>query len=109
MLGPGDGTGITDPVQHRQIVEDYTEPQFNSALRYTLQSATANPLRRRQGHVYEGAFEIGNVLPLALDWFASSPGSLTSTVPGFGGQTLLYRPYLRGTVLIPGARLRCTR
>ncbi len=98
VLGPGDGTGITDPVQRRQIVEDYTEPQFNSALRYTLQSSTANPLRRRQGHVYEGSFEIGNVLPLALDWFAFSPGSLTSTVPGFGGQTLLYRPYLRGQV-----------
>ena len=98
VLGPGDGTGITDPVQRRQIVEDYTEPQFNSALRYTLRSATANPLRRQRGHVYEGSFEIGNVIPLALDWFAFSPGSLTSTVPGFGGQTLLYRPYLRGQV-----------
>ena len=98
VLGPGDGTGITDPVQRRRILEDYTEPQFNSALRYTLQSITANPLRRRQGHVYEGSFEIGNVIPLALDWFAFSPGSLTSTVPGFGGQTLLYRPYLRGQV-----------
>ena len=96
VLGPGDGTGITDPVQRRQIVEDYTEPQFNSALRYTLQSITANQLRRRQGHVYEGSFEIGNVIPLALDWFAFSPGSLTSTVPGFGGQSLLYRPYVRG-------------
>lgn len=98
VIGPGDGTGITDPVQRTQIIEDYTEPQFNSALRYTLQSITANPLRRKQGHVYEGAFEIGNVIPLALDWFAFSPGSLTSTVPGFGGQSLLYRPYLRGQV-----------
>ncbi|MFO8232316.1 MAG: BamA/TamA family outer membrane protein [Longimonas sp.] len=98
VLGPGDGTGITDPVQRRQIVEDYTEPQFNSALRYTLQSITANPLRRERGHVYEGSFEVGNVIPLALDWFAFSPGSLTSTVPGFGGQSLLYRPYLRGQV-----------
>lgn len=98
VLGPGDGTGITDPVQRTQIIEDYTEPQFNSALRYTLRSATANPLRRRQGHIYEGSFEVGNVIPLALDWFAFSPGSITSTVPGFGGQSLLYRPYLRGQV-----------
>ncbi|MES3630189.1 MAG: BamA/TamA family outer membrane protein [Longimonas sp.] len=98
VLGTGDQTGITDPVQRTQIIEDYTEPQFNSAMRYTLQSITANPLRRNQGHVYEGSVEVGNLIPLALDWFAFSPGTLSNSVPGLGGQSLLYRPYVRGQV-----------
>ncbi|PSQ63607.1 MAG: hypothetical protein BRD25_04355, partial [Bacteroidetes bacterium QH_1_61_8] len=38
--------GIEDPVQRAQILEDYTQPQINTVFRYTLQSATANPVRR---------------------------------------------------------------
>ncbi len=95
VFGTGEDGGLTDPVQRNQILEDYTEPQFNSAIRYTLQSMTANPLRRNQGHVYEGTAEVGNLVPLALDRFVFSPSTVSSTLPGFGDQELIYRPYVR--------------
>lgn len=106
-------SGIQDPVQRAQIVEDYTQPQVNSALRYTLRSATANPLRRQRGHIYEVSTEVGNLLPLALDRFVFTPSELEYSLPGLSGSSndappttsesgtvtpsdrLLYRPYVR--------------
>ena len=97
--------GIEDPVQRAQILEDYTQPQINTAFRYTLRSATANPLRRREGHVYEFSGEVGNTLPLLFDRFIFAPDTLEYSVPGLTGRSggglggsLLYRPYVRGTV-----------
>jgi outer membrane protein assembly factor BamA len=122
VFGDPQGGGITDPVQRTQILEDYTQPQINTALRYTLRSATVNPLRRDRGHLYEASAEIGNLIPLALDRFVFSPGTLEYSLPGlFGtsdadttsvggmpgadttatavqGGRLIYRPYLRATV-----------
>lgn len=122
VFGDPEGGGITDPVQRTQILEDYTQPQINTALRYTLRSATVNPLRRDRGHLYEASAEIGNLIPLALDRFVFSPGTLEYSLPGlFGtsdadttsvngmpgsdttatavqGGRLIYRPYLRATV-----------
>jgi len=111
---PDGGGGITDPVQRTQILEDYTQPQVNTALRYTLRSATANPLRREQGHVYEAAAEVGNLIPLALDRFAFTPGQVEYSLPGLFGSSsdsstsdaadglqggrLIYRPYARATL-----------
>ncbi|WP_179862226.1 BamA/TamA family outer membrane protein [Longibacter salinarum] len=111
---PDGGGGITDPVQRTQILEDYTQPQVNTAFRYTLRSATANPLRRDQGHVYEASAEIGNLIPLALDEFAFSPGRIEYSLPGLFGSSsdgtasdaadgvqggrLIYRPYARATL-----------
>jgi outer membrane protein assembly factor BamA len=96
---------IRDPVQRAQILEDFTQPQINTALRYTFRSSTVNPLRRRRGHVYELSGEVGNTLPLLFDRFIFAPGTLEYTVPGLTGSTgpglggrLVYRPYLRGTV-----------
>ena len=96
---------IQDPVQRAQILEDFTQPQINTALRYTFRSSTVNPLRRRRGHVYEFSGEVGNTLPLLFDRFIFAPGTLEYTVPGLTGSTgpglggrLVYRPYLRGTV-----------
>lgn len=97
--------GIDDPVQRAQILEDYTQPQVNTAFRYTFRSATANPLRRREGHIYELSGEVGNTLPLLFDRFIFAPDTLDYSVPGLTGRsggglsgTLLFRPYVRGTV-----------
>jgi len=96
---------IQDPVQRAQILEDYTQPQINTALRYTFRSATANALRRRSGHIYELTGEVGNTLPLLFDRFIFAPGTLEYSVPGLTGSRrqglggrLVYRPYVRGTV-----------
>ena len=97
--------GLDDPVQRAQILEDYTQPQINTALRYTFRSATANPLRRKRGHIYEVSGEVGNTLPLLFDRFIFAPGTLDYSLPGLTGRTggglsgrLRFRPYVRGTV-----------
>lgn len=104
VFGP-EGGGIQDPVQRQQILEDYTRPQVNTAVRYTLRSATANPLQRNTGHIYEGTAEVGNTIPFLLDRFVFSPGPPSYSLPGLTGSSdtglggrLLYRPYLRATV-----------
>jgi len=117
---PETGGGISDPVQRQQILEDYTQPQVNTALRYTLRAATVNPLRREQGHLYEASAEVGNLAPLALDRFVFSPGTVEYSLPelfgstdppgsgsrdtttnltdGIQGGRLIYRPYVRTTL-----------
>ncbi len=96
---------VQDPVQQAQILQDYTQPQINTAIRYTFRSATANPLRRRRGHIYEVSGEVGNTVPFLLDQFLFAPDTLEYTVPGITGRSggglsgrLRYRPYVRGTV-----------
>lgn len=96
---------IEDPVQQAQILEDYTQPQINTALRYTFRSNTVNQLKRRDGHIYELSGEVGNTLPFLVDRFIFGPDSLEYSVPGLAGKAeeglsgrLLYRPYLRGSV-----------
>lgn len=103
VFGPGGG-GLRDPVQRQQILEDYTQPQINTALRYTFRSATANLLRRRSGHIYEASAEVGNSLPLLFDRFVFAPDTLDFSLPSFFGGggglagRLLYRPYVRASV-----------
>ena len=93
---------IDDPVQFAQILEDYTEPQINSALRFTRRAANVNPLRREQGYSYEGALEVGGNLPFLLDRFVYSPDSLEGRIPGLSllrsnnsDNSLIYRQYAR--------------
>lgn len=95
-------TNIDDPVQQGQILEDYTDPQINNALRYTLRAANVNPLRRDRGYSYEAAAEVGGNLPYLLDRFLFSPDSLEGSLPGLpffrGDRTnnrLVYRQYVR--------------
>ena len=102
ILGRGDTALVRDPVQRAQILEDYTQPQVNSAFRYTLRSARVNPLRRNRGYSYEGAFEVGGNLPYLFDRFVYSPDSLEGSLPGlpiFRGERisnrLVYRQYVR--------------
>lgn len=103
VFGPGGGD-LRDPVQRQQILDDYTRPQINTALRYTFRSTTANLLRRRSGHIYEVSAEVGNSLPLLFDRFVFAPDTLDYSLPGFfggpGGLSgrLLYRPYVRASV-----------
>lgn len=103
VFGPG-GSGLRDPVQRQQILEDFTRPQINTAFRYTFRSATANPLQRREGHIYELSAEVGNSLPLVFDRLIFAPDTLDYSIPSFFGGTaglsgrLLYRPYVRGSV-----------
>jgi len=93
---------IQDTVQQAQIIEDYTRPQINNALRYTLRSARFNPLTRSSGYSYEGSIELGGNLPYLLDRYIFTPGTVEGTIPGlpiFGGDRsgnrLLYRQYVR--------------
>lgn len=93
---------VQDPVQRAQLLEDYTQPQINNALRYTIQSSQVNPLRRERGYIYEAAFEIGGNLPYLLDRYVFTPGVVEGSLPGlpfFEGRTsndrLIYRQYLR--------------
>lgn len=93
---------IDDPVQFAQILEDYTEPQINSALRFTRRASNVNPLRREQGYSYEGALEVGGNLPFFLDRFVYSPDSLEGRIPGLSlfrsdnsDNSLIYRQYAR--------------
>ncbi len=102
ILGTGDTLLVTDPVQRAQILEDYTQPQINNALRYTFRSARLNPLRRERGYSYEASVEVGGNLPFLLDRFVFSPDSLEGSLPGlpfFGGarrdNRLIYRQYVR--------------
>ena len=96
---------VQDPVLRAQILEDFTQPQINTAFRYIFRSATANALRRRSGHIYELSGEVGNTLPLLFDRFIFAPDTLEYSVPGLTGSEqqglggrLVYRPYVRGTV-----------
>jgi len=103
VFGTGE-EGIQDPVQRQQVLEDFTEPQVNTAQRYTFRSATANPLRRRSGHIYEMTAEVGNTLPRLLDRFVLSPDTVDYRLPGITGSDtrsggrLLFRPYVRTTL-----------
>ena len=93
---------IDDPVQRAQIIEDYTRPQFNDALRYSFRSARLDPFKRDDGYTYEASFEIGGNMGYLLDRFVFSPDSLEGSLPGlpfFGREgsenRLIYRQYLR--------------
>ncbi len=93
---------VADPVQQARIVEVYTRPQVNTALRYTLRSANVNPLRRDRGYSYEAGVEVGNNLPYLLDRFVYTPGTLEGSLPGlpiFSEEgtpgRLVYRQYAR--------------
>ena len=97
----GNGDPLLDPLQRAQILEDYTQPQINNALRYTLRSARVNPLVRDQGYSHEMSIEIGGNLPYLLDRHLFTPGELEGSLPGlpfFGGDResrLAYRQYVR--------------
>lgn len=92
---------VDDQVQRAQIIEDYTRPQFNNAIRYTLRSMTSDPFRRSSGHSYESSVEVGGNLGYALDRFVFTPGAVEGSLPGlgfFGGDAdarMIYRQYLR--------------
>lgn len=92
---------IEDPVARQLVLEDYTRPQVNNALRYTLRSVTADLFRRERGHAREAALEVGGNLPYLLDRFVFSPGTIEGSLPGLpllGGGTesrLEYRQYVR--------------
>lgn len=93
---------IADPVQRAQIIDDYTVPQINDVMRYTLQTARFNPLRRERGYANELSIEMGGLLSELLDRAVFSPGQHESSLPGLPffrssstGNRLLYRPYVR--------------
>jgi outer membrane translocation and assembly module TamA len=101
IIGTEEDPLITDPVQRAQIIEDYTEPQINTALRYTFRSSNTNPLRRERGYSYEAAAEVGNTLPFLIDRLIASPDTLENSIPGLPflreneTSRLIYRPYVR--------------
>jgi len=95
LIGSEDNPVIADPVQRAQVLEDYTQPQFNNAFRYTLRAANVDPLRRQQGFSYEGVFEVGSHLPYLLDRLVLSPDTVSGRLPIGTGNGLLYRPYIR--------------
>lgn len=98
---------LLSPVQddrflRAQIIEDYTQPQINSAFRYTLRSARVNPLRRERGYSYEASVEVGSNAIYLLDRFVFSPGTVEGSLPGLpffreaeSDSRLAYRQYVR--------------
>ncbi|MXW63394.1 MAG: BamA/TamA family outer membrane protein [Bacteroidetes bacterium SB0662_bin_6] len=93
---------VSDPVQRARILEDYTVPQINTAIRYALRSTNVNPLRRDRGYSIEASAELGNTVPYLLDRFAYSPGNVEGYLPGLSffasegpSDQLLYRRYVR--------------
>lgn len=95
-------TTVDDPVQQAQIIEDYTRPQFNNAIRYTIRAATADPFRRNDGYIREASFEVGGNVGRLLDGLVFSPSTVDGTIPGFGVFTgsganrgMIYRQYVR--------------
>ncbi|MFK7845018.1 MAG: BamA/TamA family outer membrane protein, partial [Rhodothermales bacterium] len=93
---------IEDPIQRAQVLQDYTEPQINSALRLTRRSANVNLLLRDQGYSYEGVVEIGGNLPFFIERFLIRPDSLEGRIPGLSlfrsgnsDNRLVYRQYAR--------------
>ncbi len=93
---------VGDAVQRAQIIEDYTRPQFNNALRYTLRSATSDPFRRDSGHFREVSAEVGGNMGRILDDFVFTPSRVEGSLPGLGvfggsgsGGRMIYRQYLR--------------
>lgn len=92
---------IADPVAQQFVLEDYTRPQINNALRYTLQALTADPLRRDRGYSGQVSVELGGNVPYLLDRYVFTPGVVEGSIPGiplFGDAGRLeYRQYLRAT------------
>ncbi len=90
---------VDDPVARAFVLEDYTRPQVNNALRYTLRATTADLFRRSRGHAREVAVEVGGNVSYLLDRFVFSPDTIEGTLPGLplfgGGSRLSYRPYVR--------------
>lgn len=94
---------VSDPVERERILEDYSRPQVNSALRYTLRSATANLLKRDAGYFREVSFEFGGNVPYVLDRYIFSPEQLEGSIPGLpffrredaAESRLVYRQYVR--------------
>lgn len=90
---------IIDPVQRAQILEDYTQPQINNAIRYTFRSEQVNPLRRDDGHSYEANIELGGTLPYILDRFVFTPGTQEQSLRLFSfvgsDSQANYRQYIR--------------
>ena len=102
ILGVDDSVIVADPVQRAQVLEDYTHPQINNALRYTIRGARVNPLRRDRGYSYEAAIELGGNLPYLLDRYVFSARRVEGSLPGLPvfrdrgtRDRLNYRQYLR--------------
>ena len=105
ILGADDSLLVSDPVQRAQVLEDYTQPQINNALRYTLRRERVNALRRDQGYSYEAAIEVGGNLPYIFDRYVFSPRRVEGSLPGlpfFRGSDasgrMNYRQYVRVVV-----------
>ncbi|MFV1980016.1 MAG: BamA/TamA family outer membrane protein, partial [Rhodothermia bacterium] len=93
---------IEDPVEKERVLEDYTRPQINTAIRYTIRSSTANLFKRDRGHIIEVTPEIGGNIPYLLDRFVFTPDTIEGSIPGIpifkrpdGTNDLVYRQYVR--------------
>lgn len=99
VLGTEEDTQVIDPVQRAQILEDYTQPQINNAIRYIIRSEHGNPLRKEEGHSYEASIELGGMLPYILDRYVFTPGRQEQSLDifSFAGSDseVNYRQYVR--------------
>lgn len=99
ILGTEESSRVIDPVQRAQIIEDYTQPQINNAIRYTLRSEKGNPLRKEDGYSFETSIELGGTFPYLLDRFVFTPGTQEQSLRLFsfvGSESEAnYRQYVR--------------
>ena len=122
VIGEQGDLFVSDPVQRAQIISDYTQPQINDVVRYTLRSSQRHPIRHREGHRYEASLEAGGYGSSLLDRQVYTPDRQEGTLPGLppfnedlnedlsedadrhrdedrsGSARLRYRPYVRATV-----------
>ncbi len=101
VLGTEGRSQIIDPVQRAQILEDYTQPQINNAIRYTFRSEHVNLLHRDEGYSYEASIELGGMLPYFLDRYVFTPSTLEQSLRLFSftgsNSEAHYRQYVRFT------------
>ncbi len=99
VLGTDESSRVIDPVQRAQIIEDYTQPQINNAIRYTLRSERGNPLRKEDGYSLETSVELGGNLPYLLDRYVFTPGTQEESLRLFSfvgsDSEANYRQYVR--------------
>ena len=99
VLGTDGMSAVIDPVQRAQILEDYTQPQINNAIRYTLRSERGNPLRKEDGYSFNTSIELGGTLPYLLDRYVITPGIEEQSLKLFSfvnsDSEANYRQYIR--------------
>ena len=106
VIGDENDLYVSDPVQRAQIISDYTHPQINDAVRYSLRledAGAAGSAAGSRGYRHELSVEAGGYVSSLLDRTVYTAGEAEGTLPGLpflgadssGNARMRYRPYVR--------------